>query len=372
MWVTLLLGSCVALLLLAFFPTELYPTVWLAPALAVPALQQLRGQPHVFSQLPQGDLKPVAHWAFAGVACGILWELWNLYSMPKWVYSISYVEVFHVFEMPLLGYLGYIPFGLLCGTVVIAFCPEAGRVQTAVPLPADPPEHVAIIMDGNGRWARSRGLARLEGHTAGIERIRDVVDWSKQFGVRYLTLYAFSTENWLRPQTEVSGLFELLERYLLAEQEKLLQNNVRLRVVGERIRLSPHLQELISQCEVATAHCTSLDVLLAISYGSRQEITTAVRSVAEEVARQDLNEKQIQQLEVEPYLYAPDVPDPDVLIRTGGEQRLSNFLLWQSAYTELFFLADHWPDFDELTYRACLMDFFRRNRRYGALPKLGQ
>lgn len=367
-WWCLLLGSLIPLILLVHYPTELYPMVWLAPAFAVPAFQQICAQRHVYSDLIHGDSRSLICWSGGGLLCGFLWEMWNFYSAPKWVYHVSYVDVFHVFEMPLLGYLGYIPFGWLCGTVVIAFFSDAREGAEPKPLPGKAPQHVAIIMDGNGRWARARGLPRLQGHAAGIQRVQQIIEWSKRLGVRYVTLYAFSTENWSRPQAEVDGLFRLMERYLRTEQEKLVENNIRLRVVGDRSRLSPVLQELIADCEALTENCDSLDAILAISYGSRHEIDSALRTVADRVARGEVTPEELDSLEIRRFLYSPDVPDPDLLIRTGGERRLSNFLLWQAAYSELLFIPEYWPDFDELLYRSCLLDFLKRNRRYGALP----
>lgn len=228
------------------------------------------------------------------------------------------------------------------------------------------PIHVAIIMDGNRRWARARGLPPVAGHRQGAQAVRRAVEAAVRRGVRYLTLYAFSSENWRRPIGEIGELMKLLRFYLRREVDALDENQVRLRVIGERSRLDPGIVELIAKAEERTARNQRMDLVIALDYGGRQEIVRAARAIAEAVREQQLDPAAIDERLFASALYAADMPDPDLLIRTSGEQRISNFLLWQLAYTELVFLPIGWPDFSEEHLASALAEFARRERRYGA------
>jgi undecaprenyl diphosphate synthase len=236
--------------------------------------------------------------------------------------------------------------------------PRAGDVAAM-------PQHVAIIMDGNGRWARNRGLPRIAGHRRGAESVREAVRAAGQLGVRYLTLFGFSSENWKRPNSEVEDLMGLLRRYLRSEVSELHAQNVRLRVIGDRHRLSRDIVQLIGDAEALTAGNTGLTLILALSYGSRSELTEAARSIAADVAAGRLRLEEIDETLVGQRLYTADIPDPDLLIRTSGEQRISNFLLWQCAYAEMIFLDILWPDFASEHLAEALREYGRRERRYG-------
>ncbi len=243
-------------------------------------------------------------------------------------------------------------------------------VQARPPEPAagSLPVHVAIIMDGNRRWARARGLPTVAGHREGARAVRRAVEGCVRLGVRYLTLYAFSSENWRRPLSEIGELMRLLRFYLQKEVDALDENRVRLRVIGERARLDRDIVELIERAEERTRHHTRLDLVIALDYGGRQEIVRAAREIALAVRERRLDPAEIDERLFAQALYAADVPDPDLLIRTSGEQRISNFLLWQLAYTELVFLPIGWPDFTEEHLAAAIGEFGRRERRYGARP----
>lgn len=230
---------------------------------------------------------------------------------------------------------------------------------------AVPPRHVAIIMDGNGRWARRRGLPRIAGHRKGADSVRSVVKVAGELGLEYLTLFGFSSENWKRPLSEVDDLMGLLRRYLRSEVPELHAQQVRLRVIGDRGRLAPDIVELIAEAEVLTAGNSGLTLVLALSYGSRAEVATAVRAIASEVSEGTLSLDQIDETLVSSRLYTSDLPDPDLLIRTGQEQRISNFLLWQCAYAEMLFLDIHWPDFSREHLEEAVREYGRRERRYG-------
>jgi len=239
----------------------------------------------------------------------------------------------------------------------------------ALPSQADvppPPTHVAIIMDGNGRWARARALPRTAGHRRGAEAVRKTVRGAAELGVGYLTLYGFSSENWKRPASEVDDLMTLLRFYLRSEIAELHKNGVKLKVIGERQRLAPDIVSLIEQAEAQTAANTRLVLTVALSYGGRTEIVVAARRLAEEVAAGRLDPADIDDRAFEQHLTTSGVPDPDLIIRTSGEQRLSNFLLWQSAYSELIFVDTLWPDFDKEELQRTIQEFHRRERRYGA------
>ncbi len=224
---------------------------------------------------------------------------------------------------------------------------------------------VGIIMDGNGRWAQARGLPRFEGHRRGMEALRDCVRSAPGLGVRYLTLYSFSVENWSRPPDEVENLMGLLRLYLRRDLAELNRNGVRIRVIGERNGLPPGIAALLDEAEATTRSNTRLDLVLAFNYGARQEITRAMRSLAERVMAGTLQPQAINLAEIDAALDTAGLPDPEVIIRTSGEQRLSNFLLWQAAYAEFIFLPALWPDFDEAMFAAALDEFKQRTRRFG-------
>ncbi|MFC0408186.1 polyprenyl diphosphate synthase [Roseomonas elaeocarpi] len=227
------------------------------------------------------------------------------------------------------------------------------------------PVHVGIIMDGNGRWAAGRGLPRAMGHRAGAEATRRVIEAAAEAGVRWLTLFAFSSENWRRPASEVLELTGLLRHYLRHEVSQLVRDGVRLRVVGDRERFGVETAAEIERAERLTADGQRLNLNIALSYGARAEIAAAARAIAREAAAGRLDAASVDEALVERHLATRDMPDPDLIIRTSGEQRLSNFLLWQSAYAELVFTDVLWPDFDARHFTAALSEFARRERRYG-------
>ncbi len=227
------------------------------------------------------------------------------------------------------------------------------------------PRHVAIIMDGNGRWARRRGMPRIAGHRAGVESVRRVVSACGDHGVEVLTLFAFSSENWKRPQQEVGLLMDLFLTVLKKEVKKLHRNNVRLKVVGAREAFSDKLQERIRIAENLTRDNDGLTLVIAANYGGRWDVTQAARQLAEQVARGELRPEQIDEQRLGEHLAVAGLPEPDLFIRTGGEQRISNFLLWQLAYTELYFTDVLWPDFDREQFELALQSFAGRQRRFG-------
>jgi len=232
------------------------------------------------------------------------------------------------------------------------------------------PKHVAMIMDGNGRWAQARGKIRLEGHRAGARTVQRVIGWCLEYGVKYLTLYAFSTENWKRSAEEVGGLMGLMGQVIKSKASSLLKANVRVRVVGRREDLPQTLQQKIDSIERRTAECDGLQLLVAISYGGRAEIAAAAQAYARDVrdGRADVSEPLSDDV-FRRYLYAPDVPDPDLIVRTSGEFRLSNFLLWQSAYSEFWATPVLWPDFSKDDFEAALAAYSARERRMGGRAK---
>ncbi len=225
--------------------------------------------------------------------------------------------------------------------------------------------HVAIIMDGNGRWAKKRGMPRTYGHKKGAENVVKITRSMKESGIKFLTLYAFSTENWQRSKDEVDALMQLLNEYLDKELKEIMENNVRIRFIGERYMLSPSIQEKMLHLEKESAENTDLTLCIALSYGSRQEILAATQKIAQKVASGKMDVSQITQEAFSNELYTRDIPDPDILIRTSGEQRISNYLLWQLAYTELFFTDTLWPDFDKNELCDIIQSFNKRERRYG-------
>ena len=231
----------------------------------------------------------------------------------------------------------------------------------------DVPRHVAIIMDGNGRWAAARGLPRVEGHRRGVEALRKTVRAAGELGISILTIFSFSSENWSRPQSEIRDLLSLLRRFIRNDLVELHKSNVRVRVIGERDDLDPDIRRLLQEAEDLTQGNDGLILVVAFNYGARQEIARAARRLAAEVAAGRLAASDITQELLARQLDAPDLPDPDVIIRTSGEQRLSNFLLWQAAYSELVFVPINWPDFDRAALESTIAEFRRRERRFGGL-----
>jgi undecaprenyl diphosphate synthase len=237
-------------------------------------------------------------------------------------------------------------------------------METVATVPP-PPAHVAIIMDGNGRWAKLRGLPRIAGHRRGAEAVRRTVAAAAEFGISYLTLFGFSSENWKRPVDEVDDLMGLLRHYIRAEIAELHAQGVRVRIIGERRRLAPDIVTLIDKAEALTGGNGGLRLTIALSYGGRAEIAAAARAIAQAAAQGRLAPEQVDEAMVARHLFTADMPDPDLLIRTSGEQRISNFLLWQSAYAELVFTDTLWPDFGKPDLEKALRDFHGRDRRYG-------
>ena len=231
------------------------------------------------------------------------------------------------------------------------------------------PQHVAIIMDGNGRWAKQRGKERVEGHIEGVQRLRDAIKASARWGVRYLTVYAFSTENWGRPEAEVNAIMELFCKSVINESPELQKQGVRVQVMGDRAGFSEKVLSYIERIESETAAGERLTLILAFNYSSRSELTAAVRQIATEVAEGRLTTEQIDTQTIADHLLSAGVPDPDLMIRTSGECRLSNFLLWQSAYTELYFTEVLWPDFTEEEFDRAIESYTHRDRRYGLVKK---
>lgn len=229
------------------------------------------------------------------------------------------------------------------------------------------PNHVAIILDGNGRWAKSKGMPRNYGHTVGAKNVETVCRAADELGIKYLTLYAFSTENWNRPQNEVNALMKLLEGYLKNCIKTADKNNMRVRVIGEITRLSNAFQRRIHELETASASNTGLNLTIAINYGSRDEILRAVRHMVEDAREGKLETKDIDENVFSSYLDTRELPDPDLLIRTSGEQRLSNYLLWQLAYSEFYFTDVPWPDFHKKELELAIEAYNKRDRRFGGL-----
>lgn len=227
------------------------------------------------------------------------------------------------------------------------------------------PAHIAIIMDGNGRWAKERGQDRLFGHYQGVESVRDIVEGCAELGVKYLTLYAFSTENWDRPANEVSGLMELLVQTIRKETETLNKNNIRLHVIGDLGKMPQNAIEELNESIAATAGNTGLNLVMALSYSSRWEITHAVKKLAIDVKEGKLDPETISQHTIGQYLCTAAIPDPELMIRTSGEYRISNFLLYQLAYAELYFTDVRWPDFRKENLYAAILDYQSRERRFG-------
>ncbi len=229
------------------------------------------------------------------------------------------------------------------------------------------PEHIAIIMDGNGRWAKKRKLPRTMGHKAGVETIRRVLKEADKLGVKYMTLYAFSTENWKRPKDEVSALMKLLVQYLRQEIKELHKNGVKINVLGDISRLPKECQEEIEKSVIKTQNNTGIVMNIALNYGGRDEILRAVKLISDDIEKGIIKSSEIDQNIFEDYLYTKGIPDPDIIIRPSGEQRLSNFLLWQCAYSEFWYSDICWPDFKETDLHKAIYDFQKRDRRFGGV-----
>ena len=231
------------------------------------------------------------------------------------------------------------------------------------------PRHVAIIMDGNGRWAKLQGWQRLRGHQAGVDSVRDVIEACAEWGIANLTLYAFSTENWSRPRLEVMGLMKNLKKFLFVEKSTLLDNDVRLLGVGQLEDLPDEVLSALRQVEAATAHCTGMTLRLALSYGGRQEIATAVKNVCQKVNSGELAIDDVTPELIQNNLYDPQMPDPDLVIRTANEHRLSNFLLWQSSYAEFYVVEKMWPEFRRGDLGEAVLNYSQRLRKFGKVVK---
>jgi len=228
-----------------------------------------------------------------------------------------------------------------------------------------PPQHVAIIMDGNGRWARSQGLARIAGHRKGVENIQIVAKAARDHGVRYLTLYAFSVENWKRPKDEINALMKLLETFLKKGVDDFFKNKIRLRVIGDISALPLLQRNLLKQALKKTAHLDDHHLVMALNYGSRSEVLNAAKAFAADVKKGKVDPQKTEWEDFSRYLNTADIPDPDLIIRTSGEHRLSNFLLMQAAYSEMYFSPVHWPEFDEKCFAQAIDDYHNRERRFG-------
>lgn len=229
----------------------------------------------------------------------------------------------------------------------------------------DIPRHLAIIMDGNGRWAQNRMRPRVHGHIKGSRVAKTIIHECSQLGLKYLTLYAFSSENWFRPKTEVEALFKILKKYLQRETQNLIKENIKVTFIGDLSRMPLEVRDQINHSVIATEKCTGLNVIFATSYGGRQEITQAVKEIAEDIVKGRLAVDKIDESLIEKYLFTHGIPDPDLILRTSGEQRISNFLLWQCAYSELMFIPKLWPDITIEDIKLAFGEFFRRQRRFG-------
>ncbi|WP_428525888.1 isoprenyl transferase [Roseibium sp.] len=244
------------------------------------------------------------------------------------------------------------------------------RQANAGPVPAEPshvPNHVAFIMDGNGRWASSRGLPRTEGHRQGLEALRKIIRHAAERGIGVVTIYSFSTENWSRPEPEVRFLMGLLRRFVQRDLSELHRENIRIRIIGERDNLDAGILKLLLDAEELTRNNTGMELVVAFNYGARQELTAAVQKLCEKVARGEIEPSAIAETHISAELDTAGLPDPDLIVRTSGELRLSNFLLWQAAYTEFYFSDLMWPDFDEAALDQALECFGNRDRRYGGV-----
>lgn len=229
------------------------------------------------------------------------------------------------------------------------------------------PRHIGFIMDGNGRWAAARGLPRVEGHRRGVEALRQTIRTAGDLRIPFITVYAFSSENWRRPVSEINYLMGLLRRFIRNDLAELHESGVRVRVIGSRDNLPPDILSLLREAEELTADNRNMTLAVAFNYGSQQEIVAAVQRIAEQAARGEIDPASITAQTITDGLYTAGIPDPDLIIRTSGEQRLSNFLLWQAAYSEFVFLPVHWPDFDRAAFERALAEYMARDRRYGGI-----
>jgi len=233
------------------------------------------------------------------------------------------------------------------------------------------PAHIGVIMDGNGRWAKARGKLRTEGHVEGVRALRNLVELCITYGVDYLTVFSFSSENWTRPKDEVSFIFNLLRRFVASDLQRLIRNNVKVRIIGVREGLEPSLVRLIEEVEAKTEANSGFTLVVAFNYGGKAEIVEAARVLAREVAAGRLAPEAITEERLGNALYTAGLPDPDLIIRTSGEQRISNFLLWQAAYSEFVFVPEYWPDFDESSFLRVLETYSLRDRRFGGIGASG-
>ena len=244
---------------------------------------------------------------------------------------------------------------------------SASKDLTNPPSISTLPKHVAIIMDGNGRWAQARGLPRVEGHRRGADTVQRILEACGRHGIQYLTLYCFSNENWKRPQSELDFLMRLLKQYLIQERPTLMKNNIRLRIIGRRDGLPAEVLEEMDRSVEVSRNNSALTLCLAINYGARQELVDAIRAIATDVQNGQLAIEEIDEEQISDHLYTSDIPDPDLLIRTSGEMRISNFLLWQISYSELWVTAKAWPEFSDEDFDMALADYSNRQRRFGGL-----
>ena len=231
--------------------------------------------------------------------------------------------------------------------------------------PHNIPAHIAIIMDGNGRWATARGMDRSAGHVAGVDTVRSITEAASELGVKYLTLYTFSTENWNRPKEEVDALMHLVVVAIERETPDLIKNNVSLRMIGDMDRMPAEARARLEQCIADTSHCTGLNLVLALSYSARWDITNAARQIADEAARGQLFPDEVDSNTIKSHLSTAFMPDPDLLIRTGGDKRISNFLLWEIAYSEIIISPTYWPDYSNDEFARAIAEFQHRQRRFG-------
>lgn len=234
------------------------------------------------------------------------------------------------------------------------------------------PRHIAIIMDGNGRWARARGLPRIAGHKAGMEALRRIVHHASNVGLKWLTVFAFSSENWSRPEAEVNHLMALLRLFIKRDLADLCENNVHIRVIGDRQGVPSEIAKLLDDAETLTAKNNGLNLVVAFNYGGRAELVQAMKKLADAVLEHKITVDEIDEEKLAHCLDTRDMPDPDLIIRTSGEQRLSNFLLWQSAYSEFYFASCCWPDFDEIALDIAVGDYWSRERRFGSVREQAQ
>ena len=231
------------------------------------------------------------------------------------------------------------------------------------------PRHVAVIMDGNGRWAKQRGLGRVMGHQNGVNAVRNLIEATAELGIKYLTIYAFSTENWRRPKGEITALMDLMLQSIRKETETLIKNNIRLRTIGDNNRFGKNIKEKLTETINKTSVCTGLNLVVALSYSSRWEIADAAKRLAVDVKNGTVDSEHINEVKFEEYLNTAGIPDPDLLIRTSGEMRISNFLLWQMAYTELYITDTLWPDFGKEDLFKAVIDYQSRERRFGKISE---